>query len=100
GQSEARKQVFQALWNAQGGGGSDSLIPWRELIQNAAADQLKFNLKTQNGVPSVLDAVIDGATDPKVKSALCSAFMDRFGLSKAQIGRCPVTAESYKECIR
>ena len=51
-------------------------------------------------MPSVLDAVIDGATDPALKQALCSAFMDRFGLTPTDFLRCPAAAASYNECSR
>lgn len=102
GPGEARKQVFQALWNAQGGGGgSTALVSWRELIANAATNQLEFSLKAKGTRPSVLDAVVEGATDPLVAKALCSAFMDRFGLTVTDFrsSRC-ATAQSYKECTK
>lgn len=102
GQGGARRQMFQALWNAEsGGGGSPSLVPWGDLM-DMATTQSQFALKKQYGsnLPTVLDAVIDGATDPDMKAALCSAFMDRFSLSKSDFARCPSTAVSTNECLR
>jgi hypothetical protein len=100
GAQAARKAMFQALWNAEAGGsdlpGSSS---WKEIIQSCTS-QLQFTLdSTQAGVSgSVLTAVLDGASDPDLKSALCSAFMDHFNLTRDQIAHCPATAQSYKEC--
>ena len=101
GASESRKQMFQALWNAEGGGDSSvALKSWRDLIDEAGLEQSLFTLESPGGKPGVLDAVIDGASEPLLKKALCSAFMDRFNLDQSQIVHCPATAQSYKECVR
>ena len=104
GQGPARRAMFEALWNAQSGaGGSAALKSWGTMMESAASNQLDFSLRahtTDRLVPSVLDAVIDGATDDKLKIALCSAFMDRFGLTRSDFARCPATAASYNECPR
>ncbi|HEY3445929.1 MAG TPA: hypothetical protein VGK67_06160 [Myxococcales bacterium] len=102
GQTGARRQMFQALWNAQSGaGGEPGLRPWGDLME-AATIQSQFSLKKQAGsnLPTVLDAVIDGATDPTLKAALCGAFMDRFYLARSQFAHCPATAQSMNECKR
>lgn len=97
----ARKEVFRALWNAQApGAASGTVVTWRELVVAAEYSQDAFSLKSQGATPSVLDAVIDGAEDPLVKTALCSAFLDRFGFSRNEIAHCPATAQSYRECVR
>jgi hypothetical protein len=103
GEGEARKQMFQALWNAEGGGDSSvSLTSWRELIENAGEmNQSMFRLESlDDGKPGVLDAIIDGTDNDLLKKALCSAFLDRFGLTMDQLVRCPATAMSYGECPR
>jgi len=103
GAGGAQKQMFQALWYAQGGGNGapSGLSSWRDLITNASDDQLLFSLDSNaTGTGSVLDAVIDGATSKNLKAALCSAFLDRFNTATngITIAHCPVGTQSYKEC--
>ncbi|MGC4113641.1 MAG: hypothetical protein QM765_03050 [Myxococcales bacterium] len=98
GQSGARRQMFQALWNAEGGAsGSTS---WKDLVDSAQV-QSQFSLKksASSSLPSVLDAVIAGAEDPTLKRALCSAFIDRFDLARTDFKDCP-DAQSMGKCAR
>jgi hypothetical protein len=99
GQTGARKQMFQALWNAEGG--ANGATSWGDLL-DLATDQRYFSLKVQPGsqLQTVLDSVIEGAEDPTMKDALCGAFMDRFGLPRSQFKRCPPTAQPMRDCVR
>ncbi|HEY3450257.1 MAG TPA: hypothetical protein VGK67_28135 [Myxococcales bacterium] len=89
GPGEARKLAFRAVWNAET---SSTTKGWRELILAAENDQSAFKLA------DALGAVVDGAADPRLKPALCGAFLDRFGLTLAELPSCPATAVSYGEC--
>lgn len=99
GAGQARKLVFQALWNAQTSGTSTTTQGWRELVAAAEGDQAAFRLETRGGTQGVLDTVLNAAP-PEVKAPLCSAFLDRFGLTPADLAGCPGGAASYGECTR
>ena len=95
---EARKQLYQGLYRSLAGGGTGTGI--RELVAAAVNDQSQFRLDTTPTTKGVLDVFVEGMTDPLLKSSVCSAFMDRFGYSLADLKSCPATAKSYNDCPR
>lgn len=95
---EARKQMFQGLYRSLAGtGGAPGL---RELVASAASDQNLLRLGTIPEAKGVLDAIADGMTDPLLKASVCSAFLDRFGLTLQDLKSCPGTARSFNECAK
>lgn len=100
GVGEARAQMFQTLYRALAGGGTGT--GFRELavgISNSL-NQTNFRLDSTDTVKGVLDVVVESATDPDLKHALCATFMDRFGLTHLQLKSCPQTTKAFTECQR
>jgi len=100
GTAEARLQMYQVLYSVLGRGQGQL----GELMYLSQQDQTQFSLASGSGShKGVLDRILDAASnpkyDPKLKEALCSAFMDRFHLPRTAMRSCPATARSFGDCV-
>ncbi|MGI5864550.1 MAG: hypothetical protein ACOX6T_21220 [Myxococcales bacterium] len=93
---EARRQVFEGAFKALGEGSSGI----RGLIANATNLQSNFRLDSGAAARGVLDVIVESMTDPALKSAVCSAFADRFDMPLRWMPSCPETAAPFTDCKR